>query len=538
MKRGLQLVLGTVLFFFGWVSASPGTELLQLDKYQRMAYRVKPAIVRVLAMVQGTVAYETEQGEKLDENNGIGGMGSGFIVHPSGYIVTNGHVVGAINTFNQRKEVVEKMIWGEFVQKVLKQKNLPLTQDNVRKVAETIKPRIVGMKPINFVILSNLKDYRFEIKQFSKDMVTSAIEKGGEGKDIAILKIEAKNLPTVKLGDSDRVRLQELVFAFGYPGAADTSFLDYKSKMSEVSITRGTISAVKADFKGVPIIQSDVTITHGNSGGPSVNENGEVIGVNSYGEIRINPILGIPEDVPGFNYLVPINTAKEFINAAGVKEETSLFNEIYHQALEKVWANEFFEGRDLLNKALVFIPDQPDIIKLRMDVETAISKMGWVRRIWQTNKIAVISLGIILILILGVGATFMMKKGPQRAAPQPVKQPAPSPVPPEGATKVDWKGLGSLTLSTGTQLGKSYAIGEKGLVIGREAGQCDIVIPDSNVSRVHAWVTVEKGEVVVIDRGSTNGTFVNNNKVEKAKLKPGDVIHLGQKCPTTLIYNK
>ncbi len=538
MKRGLQLVLGTVLFFFGWASASPGTELLQLDKYQRMAYRVKPAIVRVLAMVQGTVAYETEQGEKLDENNGIGGMGSGFIVHPSGYIVTNGHVVGAINTFNQRKEVVEKMIWGEFVQKVLKQKNLPLTQDNVRKVAETIKPRIVGMKPINFVILSNLKDYRFEIKQFSKDMVTSAIEKGGEGKDIAILKIEAKNLPTVKLGDSDRVRLQELVFAFGYPGAADTSFLDYKSKMSEVSITRGTISAVKADFKGVPIIQSDVTITHGNSGGPSVNENGEVIGVNSYGEIQINPILGIPEDVPGFNYLVPINTAKEFINAAGVKEETSLFNEIYHQALEKVWANEFFEGRDLLNKALVFIPDQPDIIKLRMDVETAISKMGWVRRIWQTNKIAVISLGIILILILGVGATFMMKKGPQRAAPQPVKQPAPSPVPPEGATKVDWKGLGSLTLSTGTQLGKSYAIGEKGLVIGREAGQCDIVIPDSNVSRVHAWVTVEKGEVVVIDRGSTNGTFVNNNKVEKAKLKPGDVIHLGQKCPTTLVYNK
>ena len=87
-------------------------------------------------------------------------------------------------------------------------------------------------------------------------------------------------------------------------------------------------------------------------------------------------------------------------------------------------------------------------------------------------------------------------------------------------------------------MGKSYPISEKGIVIGREPSQCDIVISDANVSRVHAWVTVEKGEVVIIDRGSTNGTFVNNNKVEKTKLNTGDIIHLGQKSPMTLIFNK
>ncbi|RPI99659.1 MAG: FHA domain-containing protein, partial [Deltaproteobacteria bacterium] len=81
-----------------------------------------------------------------------------------------------------------------------------------------------------------------------------------------------------------------------------------------------------------------------------------------------------------------------------------------------------------------------------------------------------------------------------------------------------------------------YPVGEKGLIIGREPAQCDIVISDTNVSRIHAWVTVEKGEVVVIDRGSTNGTFVNNAKVEKSKLKPGDVINLGQECPATLTF--
>ena len=533
-KATIFLTLSLVFFLI----AACAVEDIKLDKFQKMAYKDKPAIVKIWAQVQGVVQFDTEQGARADENNYIGFSGSGFIINPNGYIVTNGHVVKAIYDFNNKKELIENQIRITFLVKIMRQNNLPLNLENLKKVNEKLKPRVVDLRPLNFVILSNLKEYRFEIKQYSKGIEEAIQERGGEGKDIAILKIEAKNLPTVRLGNSDKVRLQELVFAFGYPAAADISFLDYKSKMSEVSITRGTISAVKADFKGVPIIQSDVSISSGNTGGPGVNENGEVIGVNTYSGQTIDPTFGIPKDAPGFTFLMPINTAKEFINAAGVKEESSLFNEIYHQALEKVWANESFEGRDLLNKALVFIPDQPDIIKLRMDVETAISKMGWVRRIWQTNKIAVISLGIIFILILGVGGTFILKRGPQRVAPQPVRQPTPLPPPPEEPTRVDWKGVGSLTLSTGNQLGKSFTIGEKGLVIGREAGQCDIAIQDSNVSRVHAWVTVEKGEVVVIDRGSTNGTFVNNLRVEKAKLKPGDVIQLGLKCPTTLIYNK
>ena len=99
------------------------------------------------------------------------------------------------------------------------------------------------------------------------------------------------------------------------------------------------------------------------------------------------------------------------------------------------------------------------------------------------------------------------------------------------------KRFGALTLSMGGQLGKSYPIGEKGLIIGRDPAQCDIVILDPNVSRVHAWVTTKKGEVVIIDRGSTNGTYVNRVKVENANLKSGDIIQLGRKCNTTIVFN-
>jgi pSer/pThr/pTyr-binding forkhead associated (FHA) protein len=103
--------------------------------------------------------------------------------------------------------------------------------------------------------------------------------------------------------------------------------------------------------------------------------------------------------------------------------------------------------------------------------------------------------------------------------------------------KDEKKEFGTLTINMGGQLGKSYAIGEKGLIIGRDPAQCDIVIMDPNVSRVHAWVTVKKGDVVIIDRGSTNGTYVNQVKVENANLKPGDSIQLGRKCNTTLVFN-
>jgi hypothetical protein len=136
-------------------------------------------------------------------------------------------------------------------------------------------------------------------------------------------------------------------------------------------------------------------------------------------------------------------------------------------------------------------------------------------------------------VMISLGIIFLLAARPlSEAIPPEVESKA------EAEPKAEQGGGGTLTLSAGGQLGKSYPIGEKGLIVGRDPGQCDIVISDPNVSRLHAWVTMKKGEVVVIDRGSTNGTYVNNVKVENAKLKSGDVIQLGRKCMTTLIFKQ
>jgi pSer/pThr/pTyr-binding forkhead associated (FHA) protein len=125
-------------------------------------------------------------------------------------------------------------------------------------------------------------------------------------------------------------------------------------------------------------------------------------------------------------------------------------------------------------------------------------------------------------------------KGEPKVEPKPKGAAEPKTV---VGPKDEKKEFGTLTPNIGGQLGKSHAIGEKGVIIGRDPAQCDIVILDPNVSRVHAWVTVKKGEVVIIDRGSTNGTYVNQVKVENATLKSGDIIHLGRRCNTALVFN-
>jgi hypothetical protein len=74
--------------------------------------------------------------------------------------------------------------------------------------------------------------------------------------------------------------------------------------------------------------------------------------------------------------------------------------------------------------------------------------------------------------------------------------------------------------------GVAVAIGRAPIVIGR-LPECTVVLADTNISRRHAQVTLEGGDVVVTDLGSTNGTFVNGRRIARAVVKPGDEVLVG-----------
>ena len=110
-----------------------------------------------------------------------------------------------------------------------------------------------------------------------------------ERTDVALLKVDAKNLPIVKLGSSKTLKVGEWVFAIGSPFGFDSS------------VTAGIVSAKGRSLPKenyVPFIQTDVAINPGNSGGPLFNLDGEVVGINSQIYSRSGGFMGLSFAIP------------------------------------------------------------------------------------------------------------------------------------------------------------------------------------------------------------------------------------------------
>ena len=200
-------------------------ELRKLDQSMgELIRKVSPSVVQILVSGYGQVE-ESEHG-----NTGVvigrqRAIGSGFIIDPSGYIITNAHVVKG----------------AQRVQVVLSSANSDDSEDAVLSAKTSLVPaRIIG--------------------------VTSEI-------DLALLKVDVAGLRALKLASYRNLRQGESVFAFGSPeGLRNT-------------VTHGIISAVarQTDPDSTMVyIQTDAPINPGNSGGPLVNVDGEVVGVDTF----------------------------------------------------------------------------------------------------------------------------------------------------------------------------------------------------------------------------------------------------------------
>lgn len=115
--------------------------------------------------------------------------------------------------------------------------------------------------------------------------------------DLAVIKIEAKKLPVLNLGDSDRLEVGEWVVAIGNPFG-----LEHTVTVGVVSAKNRSIHAGDVNFEG--FLQTDAAINPGNSGGPLINLSGEVVGINS----------AIVPYAQGIGFAIPINMAKQVMN--------------------------------------------------------------------------------------------------------------------------------------------------------------------------------------------------------------------------------
>jgi len=108
---------------------------------------------------------------------------------------------------------------------------------------------------------------------------------------------------------------------------------------------------------------------------------------------------------------------------------------------------------------------------------------------------------------------------PPAVEPPPAKPPAPPAAPAKAYRLVAMGGLLS---------GRTFTVGPKGLLIGRDPSTCQVVVADDEISRLHAWIGFnEQGEIVVHDRHSANGTYVNQVRIQERVLRPTDELTVG-----------
>jgi S1-C subfamily serine protease len=527
-SRFVPLVLAGLLAF---QTASAA----RMNPAEKQTLELTPAVVLVAVTYQVTATFQVKeqpQPQKIELSYTV--TGTGFIYRPDGYVITNGHVVAAANTKDpQAQAELARSIRHD----VLIERLVPAFERITKKdfaghedeLAQAIGLRMSYSVPELRIYLANRSSFNGEIKAYS-DPVTEG------GKDVAIVKIDANNLPTVRLGDSEKVHIQEAMRVIGYPGAASPLNLKLIAMDSVFvpTVTNGHVSAVKVNFKGSPVIQSDAAITHGNSGGPAFNETGEVIGIATFG----------PE-VAGFNFFVPINTAMEFVKSVGAAPESGLFDNLWQEALDTFDAGKFETAKKKLDDVLRIMPNEPDATRLFAAAELGAAQEGALGRMMENSGWMISGMAGLLV-VLAVALVVMRHR---QTVPAPAMAGAavagsgggakvvfqPQPALPQAADQ----SYGSIQVTGGSLSGRRFPLTKAGLLLGRDSAKCQVVFTEDVVSGEHAWIVPLDNGVAVIDRGSSNGTFINSvdsPRVSKVGLQNGDRVYLGKKGSVVVTY--
>src|SRR5438045_1921817 len=221
--------------------ASCRRDVSRLDDVQKMAYAVKPAVVRISAFATAQCRYDAAtiraleatmrrdgapdavaqniDDDELSVDTGAGGSGSGFIIHPDGFILTSGHVVAPTrDAAALQKELLRNGAIAALI------KHFPVEQLRRLHRGEALEQYIAALASrarlgdvtiVNEVELSNGEKLPFRIARFSPAL-------NERGTDLALLRVQRQNLPVLDLGDSDNARVGDSIWSVGHPAVASS----------------------------------------------------------------------------------------------------------------------------------------------------------------------------------------------------------------------------------------------------------------------------------------------------------------------------
>jgi S1-C subfamily serine protease len=296
--------------------------------------------------------------------------GSGFIVTPTGYIVTNAHVANPTQE-QINSDIIESAITSllnadyEWVNSYVSQQlGITVTEAQLNAYLNALdqyyRQTLTVDSSNHLVYVLN----RYSVpgvetgeQYIPAEVLSQASGSPIPGKDVAVIKIEAANLPTLPVGNDTDLRPLDDLIVIGYPGAVSTNPV-LSPTGQEPSVITGEFSGYQPTLEGWRAIQMQAPIGHGNSGGPALDSSGRVIGIATFGSVDPTTL----EETPGFNFLVPASILKDFLNRANVQPTESQFTTMYRQALSEYSAGNFQESLNILQQINAFSPNNPYIV--------------------------------------------------------------------------------------------------------------------------------------------------------------------------------
>lgn len=391
----------------------------------------------------------------------------------------------------------------------------------------------------NGVTISNVKTYdRFTVAVMGDLELTAEVKYSSENYDFAILYVDGTIAnKTVLSIDPETQGTTTTCYALGFPGELDTLLDDMDFTTDSVTVTQGTISNVTtistSRATNIPVYQTTAAISGGNSGGPLVNNDGEVIGINSYSYTS--------EEDTSYYYAIRIEQVCKALDLLGVSyntsSDTAKATEVIAPVEEEVEAKT--EAKPTPEPTAAPTPEptpepEPEATGPNMMLIAIIA--------------GIIIIVVIVVIIVVAGSK--KKKAPRDNEMPPVMPEPPRYIPgastyggtgdmPTGVldssadqatTVLGSSGGGAAVCLTRESNGEKIFINKNIFRIGRDRNRVDYAISDNSaISRSHVAIVSRNGEYFVIDNNTANHTYVNESVIPanvETPIHEGDVIRL------------
>lgn len=269
-------------------------------------------------------------------------QGSGFIVSPDGYVVTNAHV--AAPDAGTQKALYATYTANDLANADITRFEKSLSWTFPADVAKSFYTadtawinRYMTVSPVTTSYATYTGVNLAGVGTANKGITASLIAAGdpigvASEKDVAILKLEGQHdMPTLPLGDESSLQTGDALYIEGYPAVATFNPVVKADQTFAASFTHGQLSGRKVMTGGWSVLQTDAPSTHGNSGGPVLNQSGEVVGILTFGSV--DPATG--QEIQGFNFVVPASIVKEILVKAGASNSTSQTTRLFEAGLSE-----------------------------------------------------------------------------------------------------------------------------------------------------------------------------------------------------------